>query len=73
MDLQEVQALLGLFGLAHHVLLQVVLADVVEHRTNAALVFPFQRQRDDPRIFALFTDLKITLQLCDHIQYRLLD
>ncbi|MNF81200.1 hypothetical protein D3C84_634610 [compost metagenome] len=73
MDLQEIQALLGLFGLAHHILLQIVLADVVEHRANAALVFPFQRQRDDPGIFALLADLKITLQLGDHIQSRLFD
>ena len=73
MRLQEIQALLGLFGLAYHILLQIVLADVVEHRTNAALVIPFQRQRDDPGIFALFTDLKIALQLGNHIQSRLFD
>ncbi|MNF83978.1 hypothetical protein D3C84_663180 [compost metagenome] len=71
MDLQEVQALLGLFRLAHHILLQIVLADVVEHRANSPLVFPFQRQQDDPGILALLADLKTTLQLGDHIQYRL--
>ena len=48
MGLQEIQALLGFFGLAQHVLLEIVLADVIEHSTNTSLVFPFQGQEMIP-------------------------
>ena len=73
MGLQEIQALLDFFGLAQHVLLEIVLADVIEHSTNTSLVFPFQGQGDDPGILALLADLKTTLQLANHIKQRLLD
>ncbi|MNR99500.1 hypothetical protein D3C72_307360 [compost metagenome] len=88
MGLQEIQALLGFFGLTHHVLLQiiltdviehganaplVILTDVIEHGANAPLVFPFKGKGDNPGILALLADLKIPLQLAYHIQQRLLD
>ncbi|MNG23345.1 hypothetical protein D3C85_1029520 [compost metagenome] len=73
MGLQEIQALLGFFRLAHHVLLQIILTDVIEHGTNAPLVFPFKGKGDNPGILALLADLKIPLQLAYHIKQRLLD